>query len=63
MLVKALTRDRGMLQIGRQRRQPRRNLLPVVERGLQRRRDMCSIGIPGKIVGHDDQMTVTARFQ
>src|SRR3546814_3640339 len=62
-LVKSFAWDDFVIQIFGQRRQPRRDLGPVVERRLQRRRDRGRVGIPGKIVRNDDQAAVAAGFR
>ena len=62
MFVEAFARNDGMFQIGRQRLKPRRNIVPVIQRGLQGRRDMRGVGIPSEIIGNDNQMTVTPRL-
>jgi hypothetical protein len=62
MLMEAFARNDGMFQIGRQCLKPRRNIVPVIQRGLQGRRDMRGVGIPSEIIGNDNQMTVTTRL-
>ena len=49
-----------MLQIGGEVAQVGLKPVPIVERGLQRRRDMPGVGIPGEIVRDDDQLAVAA---
>lgn len=62
MFVEAFSRNDGMFQIGRQCLKPRCNIVPVIQRGLQGRRDMRCVGIPSEIIGNDNQMTVTPRL-
>ena len=62
MFVEAPHRDHLMLQIGREILQMRQQPVPIVERGLQRRRDMRGVRAPGQIVRHDDERAVATVF-
>ncbi len=63
MFVEARTRDRFMVQVGRQIGERGCVCLPIVERGLERGGDMTRIRVPGQVVRHDDQLAVTTLFQ
>ena len=63
MFVETFAGNDGMFQIGRKRLQSGRKLLPIVKCGLQTRDDVRGVGIPSKIVRHDNQMSVTTRLQ
>ena len=58
--MKPFARNRAMIEIGGERDEPGRDAVPIIERGLERRRDGAGIGEPGQIVGHDDELTITA---
>jgi hypothetical protein len=63
MFMEARLWDDIMLQIGRQRLQPGRDPVPLIQRRLQARRDMASVGIPGEIVRYDHQLPIATHFQ
>ncbi|MCY1169992.1 hypothetical protein D9M73_100470 [compost metagenome] len=63
MLVEAPHRNHLMFQIGAEILQIGQQPLPIVEGGLQRRRDVRSIGIPGEIVGNHDELAVATRCE
>ena len=63
MLVEALQRDRLVAHVGRQRLQRGEQAVPLVERRLQRRRDVAGIGMPGEVVRHDHQSAVAPVLQ
>ena len=49
-----------MGEIGGEQRELRRNLRPIVKRGLEGRRDMGRVGAPGEVVADDDEAAVAA---
>ena len=61
--MKAHHRDRFVLKVCRQIAQRRFGMLPIVQCRLERRRDVRGIGVPGEIVGHDDQPSIAAGFE
>jgi hypothetical protein len=62
-LVEAHHRDRLMREIGGEQLELRRHVGPIVERRLQRRRDMSRLRAPGEIVADDDETPVAAALQ
>ena len=52
-----------MLEIGGEQLQLRRDPLPIVERGLQGRREMAGVGAPGEVAAHHHETAVAALFQ
>jgi hypothetical protein len=62
-LVEAHHRDRLMGEVGGEQLELRRHARPVVEGGLQRRRDMGGIRAPGEIVAHHHQPAVAASLE
>ena len=63
VFVKPFFWYRIMFEIGRQCFKPGRNQIPIVESALQCRNDVGGIGIPGQIVGNDNQMAVATGFE
>ena len=63
MLMETQPRDHFMLKIGREVLQVRQQPVPIVQRRLQRRRNVAGIGAPGEIVRHHDELAVAAMLQ
>ncbi len=59
-LVEAVAGDDSVLEVGGEQLELRRDPFPIVERRLQRRRDMGRVGAPGEVVAHHHQPPVAA---
>ena len=61
--VESFLRDRIVIEVFGKRGKPRRGIGPIVERRLHRRHDCRGVGIPGEIIGDDDEPSVAAGFE